>query len=68
MTSTDGALCQLVTLLLLLLLGEAGVEANTAGSASQHSLYKHFQNPHVQISEKLQTELLLCIDKEYHEK
>ena len=39
----------------LMLTGEAKVEANTAGSASQHYLYKQFQNPHIQISEKLQS-------------
>ena len=63
MTSTDGALCQSVTLVSLLLTGEAGVEARTAGSASRHSFYRQFQNPHIQISEKLQSELELFIDK-----
>ena len=37
--------------------GGAGVQAFTAGSASQHSMYKQFQNLHRQISEKLQSEL-----------
>ena len=47
------------TLVSLILTSEAGVGANIVGSASQHYLYKQFQNPHVQISEKLQLELKL---------